>query len=95
MSSKFKFRLALVASAAVIAACGGGDNEAPVAVVVPEEIRDHDSRKDFAMSPADAAATTFAAMTKQATDAVDVTTTSRWVCRRRISASTRSSRPKK
>ena len=79
MSSKFKFRLALVASAAVIAACGGGDNEAPVAVVVPEEIRDHDSRKDFAMSPADAAATTFAAMTKQATDAVDVTTTSRWV----------------
>jgi hypothetical protein len=80
MRLKFQFRLAVVASAAFIAACGGGSSTPVVSapVVVPEELREQDSRKDFAMSPADAAATTFTAMTKLPTDAVDVTTTSRW-----------------
>ena len=78
MHFKFPFRLALVASAATLAACGGGsDTSAPVAV--PEEVRPQDSRKDFAVSAADAVATTFAPMSLQASDAVDVTTTSRWV----------------
>ena len=73
------FRLALIASASIIAACGGGGSDPAPAVVAVEELRAQDSRKDFAMSAADAAATTFAPMATLATDAVDVATTSRWV----------------
>ena len=79
MRSNFPFRLAIVASAALVAACGGGGSDPVVAPVVPEETRAQDSRKDFAVSAADAAATTFAAMSIQTTDSVDVSTTSRWV----------------
>ena len=84
MRLKYPFRLALVASAATLAACGGGDSApvavtAPPVVVVAEEVRLQDGRNSFAVSAADAVATTFAAMTTQATDVVDVSTTSRWV----------------
>ena len=86
MNFKFQFRLALVASAAALAACGGGDSAPPVVVVppqpvvvVPEELRAQDGRNSFAVSAADATATTFAAMSTQPTDVVDVSTTSRWV----------------
>ena len=77
MPFKFPIRLALIASATTIAACGGGSS--PPVTIVAEEARQHDSRVDFAVSAADAVATTFAAMSKQTGDAVDVTTTSRWV----------------
>jgi acetyl esterase/lipase len=79
MVLKFQFRLALVASAAALAACGGGGSDPAPIPVVPEEVRAQDSRNDFAVSAADASATTFAPMSQQTTDAVDVTTTSRWV----------------
>ena len=73
------FRLAIVAGAALIAACGGGGSDPVIAPFVPEETRAQDSRKDFAVSAADAVAITFAPMSVQASDAIDVTTTSRWV----------------
>ena len=78
MHLTFPFCLALVASAATIAACGGG-SDTIVAVAVPKEVRLQDSRTDFAVIAAGAAVSTFAAMSQQATDAVDVTTFSRWV----------------
>jgi acetyl esterase/lipase len=43
----------------------------------PEETRPHDAR-NFALSPANAAATTFAAMSPGTSDTVDMSTTSRW-----------------
>ena len=79
MRFNFPFRLALIASAALAAACGGGGSDPVVVPVVPEETRAQDARKDFAVSAADATATTFAPMSKQTADAVDVATTSRWV----------------
>ncbi len=69
-------RLSLLASATLLAACGGSDNDSPV---IAEEKREQDNRNAFAVSAADAAATTFPAMASLATDAVDVATTSRWV----------------
>lgn len=59
-----------LASTAFLAACGGSDD--PVA---PEETRAQDTRT---FTPADPTATTFSAMSTQTTDAVDVSTTSRW-----------------
>jgi len=57
-----RFRFAVLAGAALLAACGGGGDD-PVAVapapVVPEETRAQDSRT---FTPADPTATTFAAM---------------------------------
>ncbi len=50
---------------------------APAPPPVPEETRIQDTRT-FAPSPADAAATTFAALKLDASDTVDNTTTSRW-----------------
>ena len=79
MRFKFRFRLAIVASAAFIAACGGGGSDPVIAPFVPEETRAQDSRKDFAVSAADAVATTFAPMSIQTTDSIDVNSTSRWV----------------
>ena len=61
MHLTFPFRLALVAGAATIAACGGG-SDTIVAVAVPKEVRLQDSRTDFAVIAADAAVSTFAAM---------------------------------
>ena len=49
-----------------------------VVIVVPEETRAQDSSTAFAVSAADAIATTLAPMPTQATDSVDVSTTSRW-----------------
>ncbi len=57
----------------LLAACGGNDDETPVAVV-PEETRAQDSR----VFTADATATTFDAMAAAAGDVVDMATTSRW-----------------
>lgn len=84
MRFSFSFRLALIASAALAASCGGGGSDPVISdpVISPpplEETRAQDSRKDFAVSAADAVATTFAPMSQQPTDATDVTTTSRWV----------------
>lgn len=79
MRFKPQLRLAVVASAAFIAACGGGGSDPTIAPIVPEETRTQDSRKDFAVSAADAVATTFAPMSSQTTDSIDVNTTSRWV----------------
>ena len=58
-----------LASTAFLAACGGSDD--PPA---PEETRAQDTRT----FTADATATTFAAMSTQAGDTVDMSTTSRW-----------------
>ena len=66
------FRLAVLASATLLAACGGGDDY--VAPIVPEETRAQDSRT----FTADATATTFAAMAAAAGDVTDMSTTSRW-----------------
>ena len=72
MKTQNRFRFAVLAGAALLAACGGGGDD-PVAVVpapvVPEETRTHDSRT---FAPLDPTATTFAAMTNQ------VAVTSRW-----------------
>jgi hypothetical protein len=62
--------LSLLAAAALAACGGGGDDNAP------EETRVQDSRNSFA--PADATATTFAALAAAAGDTVDNATTSRW-----------------
>ena len=72
MKYQTPLRLTAIAFAgtALLVACGGGDDP-----VVPEETRAHDSRT---FSPADPTATTFAAMTTQPGDLVDVNTTSRW-----------------
>jgi hypothetical protein len=71
-TSFFKMsKVAGLVSAALLVACGG--SKAPV----PEEVRPQDSRT-FAPSPADAAATTFAAMATVPTDTVNMSTTSRW-----------------
>ncbi len=85
MKLQSRLLLALVASAALIAGCGGGDSALPVVsgaapppAIVPEELREQDSRNSFAVSAADAATTTFAPMSTQAADTVDVATTSRW-----------------
>jgi hypothetical protein len=63
-----------LATTAFLVACGGSDDPAPA----PEETRAQDSRNSFAPSPADAAATTFAAQAAAAGDVVDMSTTSRW-----------------
>ncbi|MCY7371190.1 MAG: alpha/beta hydrolase [Polaromonas sp.] len=80
--------LSLVAGAALLAACGGrgggGGADSPAlapaaaAVVVPEETRAHDSRTAFALSAVDAGATTFAPLSGQRSDQIDVNSTSRW-----------------
>ena len=67
------WQLSLISGTALLSACGGGS-----AVVVPEETRAQDSRTAFAVSAADAVATTFAPMSTQTTDSIDVSTTSRW-----------------
>ncbi len=59
-----------LASTAFLAACGGGD-DAPA----PEETRAQDARS---FTPANPTATTFAAMSAQPGDVVDMSTTSRW-----------------
>ncbi|MET0544405.1 MAG: alpha/beta hydrolase [Variovorax sp.] len=51
---------------------------APAPAPAPEEVRTQDSRTLFAPSPADASATTFAALAAAGSDTVDNTTTSRW-----------------
>ncbi len=70
MQSTRPLFLSLLAAAALAACGGGGDDNAP------EETRVQDSRNSFA--PADAAATTFAALATAAGDTVDNSTTSRW-----------------
>ncbi|QJC55603.1 o-phthalyl amidase [Polaromonas vacuolata] len=75
MRSNSILRLSLISVATLLSACGGGSDTA----VVPEETRLQDSRIDFAVTAADAQATTFAAISTQSTDTVDVSTTSRWV----------------
>ena len=62
----------IAALSLLLSACGGGDDD-PV-TVEPEETRPQDSRT----FTADASVSTFAAMTAQAGDTVDVTTTSRY-----------------
>jgi hypothetical protein len=79
-------RPACLAVATLLASCGGGGdssppvtaNPPPVQAPPPEETREQDNRNAFALSPAEAAATTFAAMAPQPTDTVDVNSTSRW-----------------
>jgi hypothetical protein len=86
MPIQSSLHVTLMAASLALAACGGNDsdpapvaaNPPPVASVPPEETRAQDSRVSFAVSPTEAAATTFAAMSVQPTDAVDVSTTSRW-----------------
>lgn len=65
---------AIAALTLLLSACGGGGEDVAVPAAVPEETRAHDARA----FTADATVTTFAAMTPQAGDAVDVTTTSRY-----------------
>jgi hypothetical protein len=70
MPHRFTLRpAAMAALALLLAACGGGDDDP-----LPEEVRPQDSRS----FTADATATTFAAMTAQAGDTVDMSTTSRY-----------------
>jgi hypothetical protein len=59
-----------IASLVLLSACGGGD-DGPA----PEETRAQDART---FTPANPTATTFNAMTAQAGDTVDTSTTSRW-----------------
>jgi hypothetical protein len=65
-----RFSAVAIASLALLSACGGGDDGPS-----PEEARAQDTRT---FTPADPNATTFAAMTAQAGDTVDMSTTSRW-----------------
>jgi acetyl esterase/lipase len=75
MKHKIPFAASLLAAATLLVACGGNDDtEAAAAPVVPEEVRPHDAR----VFTADTAATTFAAMAADASDVVDMATTSRW-----------------
>jgi pimeloyl-ACP methyl ester carboxylesterase len=60
-----------LAGTALLAACGGGDDPAPV---VPEETRTQDTRT----FTAEATVATFAAMATAAGDVTDMATTSRW-----------------
>ncbi|PIT76369.1 alpha/beta hydrolase [Limnohabitans sp. B9-3] len=73
MSFKKPLRLTALAltSVALLAACGSSDAPLPA----PEETRAQDSR---VFSPAEPTATTFAAMSTQSSDTVDMSTTSRW-----------------
>jgi hypothetical protein len=69
--------VAIAALALLLSACGGGidgDEAGTPPAAVPEDARPQDGRS----FTADATATTFAAMTAQAGDTVDVTTTSRY-----------------
>ena len=68
--SSFRLTTLTIASATLLAACGG-DSANPV---TPEETRTHDTRS----FTADATATTFTAMAAAAGDVTDMTTTSRW-----------------
>ena len=63
-----RFNLAALGAACFLVACGGGSDP------VPEETRAQDNRK----STTDTTATCFAAMKAIASDAVDVSTPSRW-----------------
>lgn len=58
---------------ALLAACGGSSDDDPP--LLPEEAREQDARQ---FTPANATATTFAAMPAAQGDQVDVSTTSRW-----------------
>lgn len=64
-----------LATTALLAACGGGGDGDTAPPPVAEDARPHDART---FTPADAAATTFAAMPAAAGDTVDMSTTSRW-----------------
>ena len=70
MQFRSPMHLAALAGSALLVACGGGSDDAPV----PEETRTQDTRT----FTADAAATTFAPMAAAPGDIVDVSTTSRW-----------------
>ena len=63
----------VLATVAGLTACGGSDDSP-----VPEETRAQDTRVSFAPSPAEAAATTFAAQAAAPGDVVVMSTTSRW-----------------
>ena len=68
----------LAALAVLLTACGGGidgDEDGTVPANVPEDVRPQDGRSFTATA---AAATTFAAMAPDATDTVDMATTSRY-----------------
>lgn len=69
--STLRLTASALAATALLVACGGGDDPAPV---VPEETRAQDTRT----FTADATATTFAAMAAAAGDVTDMATTSRW-----------------
>ena len=76
MKKPYALRLSFLASAALLAACGGGtDPVAPVVPVVPEETRAQDSRT---FAPAEATATTFTAMAAATGDVADMASTNRW-----------------
>lgn len=74
MQIRSTLRLSALAAAVLLSACGGDDNPV-VAPIEPEETRAQDSRT---FTPANPAATTFAAMAAAAGDVVDMSTTSRW-----------------
>lgn len=59
MKTQNRFRFAVLAGAALLAACGGGDDPVASVPVVPEETRAHDSRVFASATPT---ATTFEAM---------------------------------
>ncbi len=83
------FKLSLIAMFALLSACGGSDSAPPAPVAappvaappppppapVPEETRAHDAR---VYTPAEATATTFAAIAAAPGDVRDHATTSRW-----------------
>lgn len=76
MQSISFLRLSAIAASVVLASCGGSDDPAPPAAA-PEETRAHDART-FTVPAPTAAATTFDAMAADASDVVDMATTSRW-----------------